>query len=288
MNYRHHYHAGNYADVFKHVILLALLRAMQRKEKGFLYLDTHAGRGAYDLAVAPVRPDGREREPEWPAGIGRLWGRRDLPGVVGDYVAWLREFAAGRGADETAPRYYPGSPWVACAWARPQDRLALCELREDEAEALAHEFRADTRVVVHRQDGYGALKALLPPPERRALVLIDPPFEDKGEFGAVRTGLREGLRRLPGGTYAVWYPLTERARAEAFHAEVAGWGIPALVAELDVAAEAAVRMKGCGLLVLNPPWRIEEVLRPALPVLADLLQAGPGAHARCTWLVPEA
>ena len=289
MNYRHHFHAGNYADVFKHVLLRVLLRGLQRKEKGFLYLDTHAGRGAYDLTVAPARPDGREREPEWPAGIGRLWDRTDLPGALGEFLGWVREFTAARGTMAGGPAHYPGSPWVARACARPQDRLVLCELREEEAEALAHEFWADPQVRVQRQDGYGALKALLPPPERRALVLLDPPFEDKGEFAAVMAGLREALRRLPGGTYVVWYPVTERARTEAFHREIAGLGgVPALVVELEVAAEAAVRMKGCGLLILNPPWRIEEELKPILPVLAELLQAGPGATARCAWLVPEA
>lgn len=291
MNYRHHYHAGNYADVFKHVLLFLLVRAMQRKEKGFLYLDTHAGRGGYDLSTAPVLPDGRERAPEWPEGIGRLWGRAPAEPALAEFIGLLRRYLDRKGAfpTETEPLpFYPGSPWIVQLLARPQDRLALCELREDDAEALAFEFRNRERISVHVMDGYTALKAMLPPPERRALVLIDPPFEAKGEFGAVIAGLREALRRFPGGTYAVWYPVTERARADEFHRAIADLAVPALVAELAVAGEAsAVRMKGCGVLVLNPPWRIEDEIKPVLPGLAEALRVDAGASARTWWLVPE-
>lgn len=290
MNYRHHYHAGNYADVFKHVLLFLLLRALQRKEKGFLYLDTHAGRGGYDLSIAPVLPDGRERAPEWPAGIGRLWGRRVGSPAVEEFLALLRRHHEQKGVavNPEAPVLYPGSPWIARLLTRPQDRIALCELREDDAEALDFEFRGAGGVSVHRMDGYLALKAMLPPPERRALVLIDPPFESKGEFGAVLGGLREALRRFPGGTYAVWYPVTERARADEFHREVAALAVPALFAELSVAGDSsAVRMKGCGLVVLNPPWRIEEEIRLLLTPLVDALRVDAGASARWGWLVPE-
>lgn len=289
MNYRHHYHAGNYADVFKHVGLMLLVRAMQRKEKGFLYLDTHAGRGGYDLSVAPVLPDGRERAPEWPAGIGRLQKAGGLPSALEDFRQLVARYDARKGGTAGGAGHYPGSPWIVQMLARPQDRLALCELREDDAEALAYEFRDEPRVSVQRLDGYGALKAMLPPRERRALVLIDPPFEARSEFAAVVAGLREAVRRFPAGTYVVWYPVTERARAEEFHRAVAAFGVPTLAAELAVAADSsAVRMKGCGLLVLNPPWRIEEELRPVLPVLAELLAAEPGGGARTFWVVPEA
>lgn len=286
MNYRHHYHAGNYADVFKHVVLAQLVAAMQRKEKGFLYLDTHAGRGGYDLGVAPVLPDGRERAPEWPAGIGRL--RAGVHPRLDEFLALVARYAARKGGAPGGAGHYPGSPWIAQLLARPQDRLALCELREDDAEALAHEFQGVARVSVHRLDGYQALRAMLPPPERRALVLIDPPFESRGEFAAVVAGLGDALRRLPGGTYAVWYPVTERARSEEFHRSVAGFERPALVAELAVAADsAALRMKGCGLLILNPPWRFDDELRPVLPLLAAALAVEPGGGARTFWVVPE-
>jgi 23S rRNA (adenine2030-N6)-methyltransferase len=144
-------------------------------------------------------------------------------------------------------------------------------------------------VAVEYGDGYGALRAALPPPERRALVLMDPPYEDQGEFDAVLDALREGLRRFPSGVYAVWYPVTERARADAFHAALRALAPPpTLWAELAVTADPQVRMKGCGLLVINPPWRFTDELQPLLPVLAGKLAIDAGAAARCAWLVPEA
>ncbi len=286
MNYRHQFHAGNYADVFKHVLLLLLLRAMQRKEKGFLYLDTHAGRGSYDLGEALLLPGGRSREPEWPDGVGRVWDRKTGP--LGDYAALVRAHDGERGGTGDQPHYLPGSPWVAARVMRPQDRLALCELRSDDAEALELSFARDKRVKVHTMDGYTALKAMLPPPEKRALMLIDPPFEDQGEFEAIGRGLAGALRRFPSGVYAVWYPLTERAGSDGFLQTAADMGIPSLAAELRVLGdESPARMKGCGLLVLNPPWKIEEEIAAALPVLRDALAAGPGATARSWWVVPE-
>ncbi len=286
MNYRHQFHAGNYADVFKHVLLLQLLRAMQRKEKGFLYLDTHAGRGGYDLTEALTGPGGRAREPEWPGGIGRVWTVK--AGPLAEYTALAREFSRIRGGGDGPPHYLPGSPWIAALTARAQDRLALCEVRPDDVEALDFTFARDKRIKVHAMDGYTALKAMLPPPEKRALVLIDPPFEDQGEFAAIGRGLSEAFRRFPSGVYAVWYPITERARAEDFLREVEAMGCPAVVAELRIAAaESAVRMKGCGLLVLNPPWKVAEDMAASLPALREALAVDAGATARSRWLVPE-
>ena len=288
MNYRHHFHAGNYADVFKHVLLLQLVRAMQRKEKAFLYLDTHAGRGGYDLSAPSVLPDGRSREPEYPAGIGRLWGDAALPPVLADYVGLVRRFNDRHGATGEELKFYPGSPWIAKLLLRSQDRMALCELRPDDAEALDFDFARESRVTVQALDGYVGLKAMLPPPEKRALVLIDPPFESKAEFIGVLRGMDEALRRMPGVVCAVWYPLTERARADEFHYAVRALGVPALVAELNIAGEAsALRMKGCGLLILNPPWQIEAEIRGVLPALVERLKVDAAASSRCTWLVPE-
>ena len=289
MNYRHHFHAGNYADVFKHALLLLLFRAMQRKEKGFLFLDTHAGRGAYDLTEEPVLTGGRTREPEHPGGIGRLWGAASLPPALADYVALVRTYNEQRGAAPGELHYYPGSPCFARLLARPQERLALCELQEVDAEALAYEFGRAPRGTVRVGDGYQALKALLPPPEKRALVLIDPPFEEQQEFVEILAGLRAALTRFPSGVYAVWYPLTGRAGVEDFMRELAVLRLPpTLAVELRVAADsAAVPMKGCGLLVLNPPWKVEDEIRAVLPALAELLKTDTGATAGCTWLVPE-
>jgi len=291
LNYRHHYHAGNYADVFKHVLLLQLVRAMQRKEKGFLYLDTHAGRGGYDLTTPSVLPDGRTREAEHPAGIGRLWGVDGLPAAVNDYLDLVKRFNERRGASELAgpqPQFYPGSPWIVKLLLRAQDRMALCELRPDDAEALDFDFARETGVKVLAMDGYTGLKAQLPPPEKRALVLIDPPFESKGEFADIERGVGEALRRLPGAVVAVWYPITERARTDGFRQTLVELGVPALYAELAIAGDSSeLRMKGCGLLVLNPPWRIDEEFRAVLPALTERLRVDAGGGSECAWLVPE-
>ena len=288
MNYCHAFHAGNYGDVFKHVLLLRLLRAQQRKEKGSLYLDTHAGRGAYDLGLPPV-PGRKDRPPEWPQGVGRLWAGTDLPPALNEYLTLVRNFNEQNGAGPGVLRFYPGSPWFAALVQRPQDRLALWEVQPDEAGALRSEFARWPRTAVECADGYGALRATLPPQERRAVVLIDPPFEQPDEFGAISAALREGLQRFPSGVYAVWYPVTERARAEVFRASLRAFALPpTLWAELAVTADPQVRMKGCGLLILNPPWRFADELPALLPVLAGKLGADAGAVARWEWLVPEA
>jgi 23S rRNA (adenine2030-N6)-methyltransferase len=287
MNYRHSFHAGNYGDVFKHALLVGLMRALQRKEKGFLYLDTHAGRGAYDL-LAPPMPEREGRPPEWPQGIGRLWEATDLPPLLAEYVALVRMFNERTGGRGGRLRFYPGSPWFAALVQRPQDRLVLWEQRDEEAGALRAELARHSRVTVACSDGYGALRAVLPPPERRALVLIDPPFEDKDELDAVLGALRDGLKRFPAGVYAVWHPVTERVGAEAFRAALQALKPPpTLSIELLVTADPRVRCKGCGLLVINPPWRFAEEMQPVMPVFASRLGVDSGATMRLEWLVPK-
>jgi len=288
MNYRHHFHAGNFADVVKHTLLVQLVRAMQRKEKGFLYLDTHAGRAVYDLTVA-AQGDTLAREPEWPAGIGRLFGAEALPAPLADYVTVVREFDRQRGNGDAVPRFYPGSPWLVRRLTRPQDRLALCELHEEEYLALWHTLGRSEGVSVRELDGYTALRALLPPPERRALVLIDPPYEAQEEFARIVAGLGEGLRRAPAATFAIWYPLTERARLDAFFDELASLNLPPTwLVELAVAGEASsLKMRGCGVVVVNPPWQLDLEVQPWLPVAARLLAQAPGGTASLRWLVPE-
>lgn len=288
MNYRHHFHAGNFADVVKHALLVQLVRGLQRKEKGFLFLDTHAGRGRYDLSEA-ARGDSLERKPEHPDGIGRLWTRADLPAELAEYVALVREFDRTLGGTGESPRFYPGSPRLMQSLARAQDRLVLCEKHPEECEALQIEISRERRVSVQPLDGYTALRAILPPPEKRALVLIDPPFEEQNEFARIVDGLRDGLRRLPGGTFAVWYPLTERARVDTFFEELLLLDLPpTFAAEVMIAGEdAPMKMKGCGLLVANPPWQIDRTLAPLLPKLAAWLAQSPGGAGRLHWLVPE-
>jgi len=290
VNYRHHFHAGNFADVLKHVLLLALFRGMQRKEKGFLYLDTHAGRGLYDLGVAE-KGDSLERKPEWPEGIGRLWSQERRPELVEAYLQLVRRcnLEHGHTADAAIPAFYPGSPWIAQALARAQDRLMLCEKHPEECEALKDALSIAQRATVQQLDGYVSTRACLPPPEKRALVLIDPPFEAQDEFSAIIRCLKDGLGRMAGATFAVWYPLTERARVEAFFDDLAELKLPPCwTAELCMAGpDAGIRMRGCGLLVINPPWKLDEEISPLLPWLQLTLAQAPGADSRLLWLVPE-
>lgn len=290
MNYRHRYHAGNFADVMKHALLVQLLRGLQRKEKGFLYLDTHAGRGSYDLETAATG-DSLARKAEWPDGIGRLWGRDEaaLPAGLIDYLQLVQDFDRRSGNLEANPRMYPGSPWIARLLKRPVDRLALCEMHPAECSVL----RADAvgaGISVQEVDGYAAIRALLPPLERRALVLVDPPFEDPAEFRFIIEALAEGLRRFATGIFAVWYPLTTRARADEFLGALRALGPPpTLACELTIAgANAAIKMKGCGLVVINPPWQFAREATAMLAFLATALAQAPGGEGRTDWIVPEA
>ncbi|MEO6876083.1 MAG: 23S rRNA (adenine(2030)-N(6))-methyltransferase RlmJ [Opitutaceae bacterium] len=288
MNYRHHFHAGNFADVMKHALLVRLVAALQKKEKGFLYLDTHSGRGSYDLAVSE-QGDSLARQPEYPNGIGRLWARTDLPEALAGYVGLVKKFDADRGNQTEQPRFYPGSPWIARLLARPQDRLVLCEKHPEEFERLDIALAREPKVSIQERDGYGAPKAMLPPPEKRALILMDPPFEAGDEFARMVKAVDEGLQRFPSGVFALWYPLTERARVDAFFDGLIGLKLPPTLAlELMVAGEAsALKMQGCGLVIINPPWQFDREAEPMLEWLAGALEQERGAQAWGRWLMPE-
>jgi 23S rRNA (adenine2030-N6)-methyltransferase len=285
VNYRHAFHAANYADVLKHAILVRLIRALQRKERGFVFVDTHAGRGRYDLSRA-ARGDSKARRPEWPEGLGRLWNRSDAPAEVQDYLGIVRGFDRGQGNLGDTPRFYPGSPRIARLLARPQDRLELWEKHPAECAALRGEFAGERRVSVHEADGYGAVRACLPPAERRALVLLDPPFEAASEWSQVTAALGDAVGRFPGGTYAVWFPLTVRARSEGFLSRLVGAAIPSFVAELTI-DPGAENMPGCGVAVVNPPWRFDEEARSILGYLAGVLALGQEAQGSVRWIVSE-
>lgn len=287
MNYRHAYHAGNFADAVKHVVLGRLLGALQRKEKGFLYLDTHAGRGRYDLRAAETG-DSLARVPEWPEGLGRLLGRSDAPPGVQAYLDAVREHDRREGNLEDRPRFYPGSPLLARRWTRPQDRLELCETHPDEVAALRSACQRLPGVGIHALDGYGSVRAFLPPPTRRALVLIDPPFEVAGEWARIYASVEEALNRLPGVTLAVWFPLTARAGEELRDEVPRRLDVPCWVAEVEVAPPtSALKLRGCGLLVVNPPWRLADEVAPEIAWLAGELAREPGGSGSLTWLVPE-
>ena len=279
MNYRHAFHAGNFADVFKHTILLALLDALTAKHKPLCYFDTHAGRGRYAL-------DDKEaaRTGEWRDGIGRLF-EGTAPPILRRYVDAIRAF----NPDGTL-RHYPGSPLLAAQALRPDDRLVLCETQSDEAAALHALFRGDSRVHVHQRDGYAALHALLPPSEKRGVVLIDPPFEaQEGEFTAIENALARAHLRWPNGVYAVWYPIKSHRAIAPFHRHfAAGPFEKALAAELLVQPDdSPLRLNGCGMLIANPPWKIDATLAAMLPALQVKLARSPSASYRLRWLRGE-
>ncbi|MBI3897999.1 MAG: 23S rRNA (adenine(2030)-N(6))-methyltransferase RlmJ [Gammaproteobacteria bacterium] len=277
MNYRHIYHAGNFADVFKHLLLVRLLESFKRKDKGFAYLETHAGAGAYDLQAADAGKTG-----EYLEGIGRLW-KEPIAGVE-EYLAAVRAHNPnGR------LRYYPGSPGIAHSLLRPQDRMRLAECVPEECAHLQVAFADDKRVSISCADGYTALKAWLPPPERRGLVLIDPPYERSDEWERLRLALAFAVDRWPTGTFAVWYPLKVGAPVERLKSKLVAAGIrKVLVAELNVwPMDTPFRLNGCGLLIVNPPWQLDAELPALLEPLAKQLQQGPNAAAEVSWLVPE-
>ncbi|HET7931228.1 MAG TPA: 23S rRNA (adenine(2030)-N(6))-methyltransferase RlmJ [Rhodanobacteraceae bacterium] len=280
MNYRHAFHAGNFADVFKHAILLALLDALTAKDKPLCCVDTHAGRGSYRLDDAEALKTG-----EWRDGIGRLFDAARIPASLQRYVDAIR--AANHGDDLYA---YPGSPLLAAQALRPHDELLLCEVQADETNALRALFRNDRRVHVHQRDGYAALGALLPPAQKRGLVLIDPPFEAQaGEFATIEAALAKAHTRWPGGVYAVWYPIKSHRSIAPFHRRMAAGPFKeVLVAELLVLPDdSPLRLNGCGMLIANPPWQLDAALAGMLPALRELLAQSPHAAQRLRWLRRE-
>lgn len=275
MKYRHSFHAGNFADVHKHVTLLALLAALKRKEKGFLYLDTHAGRGGYDLSGGSA---------ETAAGLGRFLASEPRAPQLRHYAALLARARAAHASSH----FYPGSPLLALSELRPQDRAVLVEWQGAEAQALrtavgddggpAAAGSARPRVRIEHGDGLKLMRAALPPPERRALIFIDPPFEEqRAELMRVAAAVADGLRRFATGVFALWYPIKEQRVTAAWRAEFARTvAAPTLVSELWLyPRDSRVTLNGSGLLIVNPPWQIEQAMREWLPELAAALGAGP-------------
>jgi 23S rRNA (adenine2030-N6)-methyltransferase len=286
MKYRHSFHAGNFADVHKHVTLLVLLAALQKKDKGFLYLETHAGRGAYDISTPTADAAG---------GIGRL--AHDPPAAC-ELGAYLDLLARLRG--QFGQRHlYPGSPLLAVASLRPQDRAVLVELQGSEVNALNHTLSdyagvhvgVAPQAQVERGDGYARLRAWLPPPERRGLTFIDPPYEQTGEdFAAVTQALGEGLRRFPTGVMAAWYPIKdERSTGTWQHTCMRTLDAPILASELWLyPRDSRVALNGSGLLIVNPPHGVLEHMQVWLPQLTAAVSTGPAAGSRAFMLAESA
>lgn len=306
LNYRHAYHAGNFADCVKHAVLVWLLRALQRKPAPVYVLDTHAGAGRYDLEAEAARRTGEALR-----GIRRLLAADDgpmsttsgpsdprapshqaavmetaAPSVLQDLMSLIRAC----NPDSDAIRFYPGSPWLIRRLLRPNDHLACCELHPDDHAALRRLFARDAQVSVHHRDAWEALGALPPPRWKRALILIDPPFEAPDEFARLLAGIRTGLARFPGGVFAAWYPIKSRAQARVLHDGIRAAGIRDAVAAEVLLREPldAGRLNGCGMLVVNPPYRFEsEVMEPLRAILALTGEGEPGATVRLERVTDE-
>jgi len=285
VNYRHAFHAGNFADCVKHAVLVWLLRALQRKPAPVFVLDTHAGAGRYDLSAGAATRTG-----EWRNGIARLVD--DPPVALKEYLEAAgcphRPMACHDGGGE--PAQYPGSPCLIRALLRPDDRLACCELHPEDADSLRRLFARNRQVSVHRRDGWEALGALLPPMERRGLVLIDPPYEERDEFDQVVRGLAAGHARFATGVFVAWYPIKQRAPVRQFLSDMQQSGIRDIVAaELCLREPVdATRLNGCGLLVVNPPYRFEQEVLPLLEaLLARLGDREAGECATITRIADE-
>ncbi|PWS34471.1 23S rRNA (adenine(2030)-N(6))-methyltransferase RlmJ [Falsiroseomonas bella] len=276
MNYRHAFHAGNFADCLKHALLLALLRGLLAKQKPFGVLDTHAGIGRYDLSAPEPQRTG-----EWREGIGRLAAGTPPPALE-DYLAQVR----GAGF----PAAYPGSPALIRALLRPDDRLALCELHPEDHATLKAAFRGDPQVAVHKRDAWEAVTALTPFPERRGLVLIDPPFEQEGEFERLAAAIAALRHRFRAGIVAAWYPIKHRAPVRAFHTALREARVPDCIACEFTLREPTdpARLNGCGLLVANAPFGFAERAQAILEaLLAGLGRGEDGASATVTRITEE-
>jgi 23S rRNA (adenine2030-N6)-methyltransferase len=279
MNYRHAFHAGNFADVLKHAVLALVLVYLRNKNTPFRVLDTHAGIGLYDL-----RAEEAQRTGEWVQGIGRLADAALSEPAQAALAPYLEAVHAVRQRDGSGA--YPGSPLISQHWLRDADRMILNEKHPVDRPRLEEAIGRDRRVTVLGLDGYVALKAHVPPPERRGLVLIDPPFEDKAEFSALMRGFARAYDKWPTGTYLLWYPLKNQEQSEDFVTQIAGMDLPRLL-RIELAVRGFVAggpLYGSGLLVVNPPYILGETLRALLPELSTLLAQGPGAFWRCDWL----
>ncbi|MDR1994534.1 23S rRNA (adenine(2030)-N(6))-methyltransferase RlmJ [Azonexus sp.] len=271
LSYRHAFHAGNHADVLKHLTLVRIARYLGEKPAPFWIVDTHAGAGRYALDSEYA-----SKLAEYRDGIGRLWEAEDLPPAAADYVDLVRSLNP-----DGRLRHYPGSPWLASQLLRDGDRLRLFELHSSDVKLLQECFRGRGRqVTITAGDGFAGLKAVLPPPPRRGLVLIDPSYETRDDYANVIKGLREALQRFPTGTYALWYPLLAKPEAQKLPGRLRALGAADwLHATLQVSAPSrdGFGMHGSGMFIINPPWTLKKTLQDTLPQVAALLAQGDGA-----------
>lgn len=288
LSYRHAFHAGNHADVLKHVVLIQLLRYLGQKDAPYMYIDTHSGAGVYALDTGYAA-----KSREYETGIAALWDRNDLPPPVAEYVQLVKDMnPSGR------MRYYPGSPYCADRVAREEDRIRLFELHPSDGKLLEENFRKleahaaaqgqrgtvrGKRVLINRDDGFAGLKALLPPPSRRGLVLIDPPYEVKDDYRRVKETLADALVRFATGTYAVWYPILQRMESRELPDKLKRLqGKEWLNVTLSISAPTpdGIALHSSGMFVINPPYTLAPLLRETMPYLVKVL--GKDREARFT------
>jgi 23S rRNA (adenine2030-N6)-methyltransferase len=279
LNYHHEFHAGNFADVFKHAVLCRILHYLRGKPAAFRVIDTHAGAGIYDL-----RSDEATRGGEWHAGIEKLMSAQ-LPEAVAKLLSPYLE-VVGALNERGRLHIYPGSPALVRAWLRPQDRLVACELEPRTAAALARNMRGDSRIKTLTLDGWTALNAYVPPKERRGLVLVDPPFEADSDFARLSSGLAEAHRKWQTGIYALWYPIKGRREPDALAKRLHRLALAKVLrAEILVAPLSdPTRLNGAGMILVNPPWTLENELSALLPVLASILGRQGKGGFRLDWL----
>lgn len=278
LSYRHSFHAGNHADVLKHIVQSLILNALQQKETPLVYHDTHSGVGRYDLTH-----EWSEKTGEYKQGIGQLWQQTDTPTEIDSYLDAVKALNQGEEL-----RYYPGSPRIARAHLRAQDRMVLSELHPSDYPLLEQEFARDRQVAIYKQDGFARLKASLPPKERRGLVLIDPPYELAKEYRDVVQAIAQSHKRWSTGIYAIWYPVVNRCDIEDMLDGLAKLGIRKILQiELGVAPDTNQRgMTASGMIVINPPWKLESEMQTILPFLKQAIAPATG-HFKVEWVVPE-
>jgi 23S rRNA (adenine2030-N6)-methyltransferase len=276
LSYRHGFHAGNHGDVLKHAVLTLIVEYMQRKEKPFLFIDTHAGAGRYDLQSEWAR-----KNREFESGISVLWQRDDLPPELLSYINTVRQMNP-----DSELHWYPGSPWLFRQLMRKQDKARLFELHPSEGVNLQNLFADERKVKVDNRDGLQALKALLPPLEHRAFVLIDPSYETKSDFKTVVNTLKEAYRRFASGVYMLWYPVIQPVYTRQLEDGFRNSGIKNILQAELITADAP-GMKGSGIIVINPPWILQDQLQNILPYLVEHLGFNNKGHYRIETLAAE-
>lgn len=281
LSYRHSFHAGNHADVLKHLVLMLIIESLQQKEKGFYYLDTHAGVGRYRLFSEEA-----EKTAEFSEGIGRLWQYplADLPTEIGRYIKLIKSL---NGSDTL--RYYAGSPLIAAMMLRPQDRALLTELHPTDFPLLRNNFKQFDNIVTKRDNGFQQIKATLPPKERRGLILIDPPYELKEDYDLVVEAIREGYKRFATGIYAIWYPVVFRQQTKKMIKGLEATGIRKILqVELAVRPDSdKLGMTASGMIIVNPPWQLEQQMKSILPLLTEVLAPEGVGSWTVQWITSE-